>query len=432
MSFDMTSIHAAFFEEAGEMLDGFEEHLLSLESAPEDSEILNSIFRCAHSIKGGAATFGFPDLAKFTHSLESLLEGVRSKAVAVTQELCQLLLESLDQMKLLLAVAKGEPVDIPPSDSLIARIDAAAKKTVNRSEAEGEQGWGLLQEPKIYELTFRPHTELSEEGHDPLLVIGRLSKIGKILTASCDTSGVPDIEDLKPETCYLTWSIMLQSLAEKSDILALFADVLDHSEVVVYLLGGEPPAEVEQPDVVDAPADPGKTVAPQSAHKDGGTIKVSSEKLDTLINLVGELVISQSMLNSVTQDFDTSKMPQLLEAVAAMERSSRELQERVMGIRLLQMKMAFGRFPRLVHDLSSSVGKRIDLRLIGEETELDKNLIEAIGDPLTHLVRNSIDHGLETPEERLKFRQAGYRSFSVGASHEAVIRHRGRRRRTWP
>ena len=224
-----------------------------------------------------------------------------------------------------------------------------------------------------------------------------------------------------PDESYMSWSLAIYSAEASDRILEVFADLAQGSEIVLTQLGGESTPLVvgttnkqENDGSKPSPA----IVSAQTITKDSGTIKVSSEKLDTLINLVGELIISQSMLNSVTQDFELSKLPQLTEAVSAMERASRELQERVMAIRLLQIKMAFGRFPRLVHDLSSKVGKTIELRLSGEETELDKNLIEAIGDPLTHLVRNSIDHGLETPEEREEVGKPRVGILSIGAFHE--------------
>ncbi|MBV6457201.1 MAG: Chemotaxis protein CheA [Fimbriimonadaceae bacterium] len=411
MSIDITSFHQAFFEEATELLDGFENHLLQLESSPNDRELLNSIFRCAHSIKGGSATFGFPEIATFTHSLETLLDGVRNGEIAVSKPLCTLLLESLDQMRALLAVAKGDQADAPASDDLIARIEEATTSH-GTEEGFGDSNRGM---PQIFELTFTPGDHCLPDGPDPLAAVSELHKLGDVLSIDCDSSAVPALAELDPSKCYLSWRIMLHTDSDADAILAHFSPFEPAQTVRIYLLGGQQVLDDSPTAVTESQAS--GAVQPNS-QKDTGTIKVSAEKLDGLINLVGELVISQSMLNMVTRDFHMGKMPQLTEAVASMERSSRELQERVMGMRLLQIKMAFGRFPRLVHDLSTAVGKRIELKLVGEETELDKNLIEAIGDPLTHLVRNSIDHGLETPEERRSAGKPEAGVLSISAFHE--------------
>jgi len=418
MSIDLTLIHQAFFEEASDLLNDFEAQLLHLESAPEDKEILNSIFRCAHSIKGGSATFGFPEVARFTHSLETLLDDVRNGQVLVTSPLCALLLESLDQMRALLAVAQNEATEAPDSDELIARIEQASD---SKTAADDDDGWGLLGTPVMYDLNFLPGSGSLREGFDPLTIFDNLRQVAEFLRLDADLSSLPAFEEMDPEELYLSWSTAIISSESSDRILEVFADIAHDSKIELMKMGGEPllvetayasaPSVNVQKAAVTTPT--GQTVS-----KDSGTIKVSSEKLDTLINLVGELIISQSMLNSVTQDFELSKLPQLTEAVSAMERASRELQERVMAIRLLQIKMAFGRFPRLVHDLSSKVGKTIELRLSGEETELDKNLIEAIGDPLTHLVRNSVDHGLETPDERENVGKPRVGVLSISAFHE--------------
>lgn len=427
MSFDISSLQNAFFEEATELLDGFEEHLLQLEENPDDVELLNSIFRCAHSIKGGSATFGFTDLARFTHSLETLLDGVRNKTIAVTPPLCTLLLESLDQMRALTALAKGESTDAEDSEALIERIDQAANGQLTSDPSttpNDDDSWGLLSDPEIYELVFRPMPTCFSQGQDPLSCLQELANLAEVLSATCDTSGLPDLGDLDPQTCHLSWSLMVHTAVSRERLLAALPNPAEGNVVDLYQLGGGPAVPVETTSDIDQPErrscgqDRRQAARRQDDRAQTGTIKVSADKLDRLINLVGELVISQSMLTAAAENFEMAKVPRLLEAVAHMERSSRELQERVMGMRLLPIKMAFGRFPRLVHDLSSAVGKKIELKLVGEETELDKNLIEAIGDPLTHLVRNSVDHGLETPDERRAAGKPEVGTLTVSAFHE--------------
>ncbi len=255
---------------------------------------------------------------------------------------------------------------------------------------------------------------------------------------TCDTSGVPPLAKLDPETIYLAWSVRLKSAASETELLEPFDFILDESEVRLTCEGAvaatvtaaaaqaveAPKANPQASATAAKAAEGGKPEGGKGGDgaatggRDGGTIRVSAEKLDRLINLVGELVISQSMVTAVADSFTPDKLPRLQESVLAMERTCRELQERVMAIRLLPIKMAFGRFPRLVHDLATACGKKIELKLVGEETELDKNLIEAIGDPLTHLVRNSVDHGLETPGERLAAGKPAMGNLTISAYHE--------------
>ena len=426
MSIDISIFRQAFFEESAEQLDEFERNLLQMEQDPTDKELLNSIFRCAHSIKGGSATFGFPAVAGFTHSLETLLDNVRNGRILVDSDLSKLLLESLDHMRVLIAVSLRDDTDMPDSSLLIARIEEACKTSTATGEPVGGEATNVPSATEeLYRLEFKPNQDCFRSGNDPLRILGELQKGVEVTGIKCHTSGIPTLEDMDPESCYLAWTATIISSATRSEILEPFEFVASDSFIDLQLSDGffngfeedelptndvPPPAAISETKV--------QTDVTASANKDGGTIKVSSEKLDKLINLVGELIISQSMLNSVTQELDTTKLVGLTEAVSLMERSSRELQEQVMGLRLLQIKMAFGRFPRLVHDLASSCGKKVELRLSGEETELDKNLIEAIGDPLTHLVRNSVDHGLESPEERLNAGKPAIGVLSISAFHE--------------
>jgi len=426
MSIDISSFRQAFFEESAEQLDEFESSLLQLERDPSDRELLNCIFRCAHSIKGGSATFGFPEVASFTHSLETLLDEVRNSRVVIDSTLSRLLLESLDHMRILISVSKGEVESAPDSAGLIARLVDASKTSPKASPVPvivEEQSVPGSEE--LYQLDFKPGQDSIRRGNDPLRMLEDLRGIAEVTRISCDKSGIPPMEEMDPEACYIAWSLTMITTANEAELVEPFEFIAGDSVVNLTVSDGffrganfaTPSVPEDDAPVVASKRKPAQEAATTSA-KDGGTIKVSSEKLDKLINLVGELIISQSMLNSVTEELDTTKLVGLTEAVSHMERSSRELQEQVMGLRLLQIKMAFGRFPRLVHDLASVCNKKIELRLSGEETELDKNLIEAIGDPLTHLVRNSIDHGLEPAEERLNAGKPGVGVLSLSAYHE--------------
>ena len=444
MNLDMTMFHQAFFEEAADLLADLEGCLLRLEETPTDLELLNTIFRCAHSIKGGSATFGFTDIAHFTHGLETLLDKVRNGQIGVEATLTQLLLESQDQMLRLLAVARGESASAPNSTALIARIEAAIRGDEAPATSPTQAGptepvngaWGVFSLPCRYHLRLAPGSDTLRSGADPLLLIGHLAEAGEVLAIVCDFSKLPPLADLDPETLYLAWEIDLRSDWEPSRILEIFEFIADESVITLDKVAEEASSAAETapetaPSVLALPAAPAeppaglkpsdssapaiRTTAPPA---EAQTLRVATDKVDKLINLVGELVINQSMLNEVVQDFTMAKLPSLIEAVAEMERASRELQERVMAVRMLPIKHAFGRFPRLVRDLAAAVGKKIDLQMSGEDTELDKGVIEAIADPLTHLVRNSVDHGLETPEERRAAGKSELGHVTLHAVHE--------------
>lgn len=434
MSVDVAAFHQAFFEEAGDLLTDFEQHLLTLEREPDDKELLNSIFRCAHSLKGGSATFGFPRVAHFTHIVETLLDEVRNDRVQVTAELCGLLLRSLDQMNQLIAEAKGEG-EAEDSTELEALLEAASSGSFGGAvekpkPVETAEPVSASSGPVTYDFYFRPGPDVLRQGNDPLRILKRFLALGEVTGLECDTSFLPPVAELEAEQSYLAWRGQITTHEALEVLLEPFDFVIDESEVKLTEVSAGAEAEPVAstgPTTEAAPA-AGQTTKPaanavanpaaNSASREGGTIRVSAEKLDKLINLVGELVISQSMVTAVASDFTEDKLPRLQESVSLMERTCRELQERVMAIRLLPIKMAFGRFPRLVHDLATSCGKKVELKLVGEETELDKNLIEAIGDPLTHLVRNSVDHGFESPEDRKKAGKPESGTLTISAYHE--------------
>lgn len=438
MNIDMTMFYQAFFEEASDLLADLETQLLHLEETPNDKELLNTIFRCAHSIKGGSATFGFPDITHFTHSLETLLDKLRNGQIQVTPELLQLLLESKDQMKNLIAAAQGEIQSAPDSDPLISRIEAAIGNGSSAFLKPAAPAPAILPEEQQdvchWLFRFAPGPDVLKQGGDPMLLLSRLLKEEENVDVRCDYSHLPSLKDMDPEVCYLSWEAEFSSKRPENEILELFEFVADDSEVSLTAVAGRfssslvpaggaqssnTPATskapiLKQPDSASPPTENTASGLKTETH----TIRVATDKVDKLINLVGELIINQSMLNEVILGFTMSKLPRLVEAVGEMERASRELQERVMAVRMMPIKHAFGRFPRLVRDLASVNGKKIDLKTTGEDTELDKSVIEAIGDPLTHLVRNSIDHGLESPEERRAAGKPELGIVSLNAFHE--------------
>ncbi|MEN6498549.1 MAG: chemotaxis protein CheA [Thermoguttaceae bacterium] len=425
MQIDMQRFHAAFFDEAAEHLTAMEEALLSLERTPEEPELLHSIFRAAHSIKGASGTFGFADIAHFTHHLESLLDRMRDGEITPTRDLVELLLHSADTLGALVAAAK----DGGPLPAEVESITQSLEKSLGR----GREGTPLpaakvavpvpvSQELAEYRVTFVPGPDLMRHGMDPLLILRDLAEVGELLEIVADTSRIPDLRDLAPEECYLGWTVRLRTGRSQEDVQAVFIFVEDSSQVVVEKLTPAPVRSEASPGEPSPAAAPvAKSVSPcqsRTRSLECSSIRVSVEKVDELINLVGELVIAQSMVNQAVSQIPPEALPAMQEALGAMSRSTRDLQERVMAVRMVPLASVFRRFPRVVHDLAGTLEKQIAVGIAGEDTELDKQMIEQIGDPLTHLVRNAVDHGIESPQERQAAGKSPEGKIGLRAYHE--------------
>ena len=436
MTIDLTQFHDAFFEESFEALDSMEAALLKLDVGAPDKELINTIFRVAHSIKGGSATFGFSDIASFTHSLETLLDELRSGTMQVTPAMSDLLLKSVDVMRAMLrAVQQKKPIDAQKVSDLqfdlelmIAQKSAAPAAPAAPAPAPA----AAVVEPtrKRWEILFKPFPELFARGNDPLRMLRELAELGE-LESLPDISALPNFAQMDPQSCYVAWTLQLTADVEESAIRQIFDWAEGDCELQIKLAGAPaaapvaaaseapevvPPAPVSNtaavaapqpaPTLVAAPSAPPKleavpkTDAPIEKMADSGSIRVSVEKIDELMNTVGELVITQAMLSQLSTKLEGNSAEKLRAGLAQLERNMRELQESVMRVRMLPINVVFSRFPRMVRDLAQRLGKQIELKLTGEQTELDKTVLEKIGDPLVHLVRNSIDHGIETPEKR--------------------------------
>lgn len=490
MSNEFAQFQDAFFDEAAEHLAVVEEGLLELEQRPEDRDLLNKIFRSAHSIKGGSGMFGFTAVAQFTHKMETLLDLLRNGQKAVSPEIADLLLKSTDCLKTLIEAAKtGASVDDATVQRLTDELASASASGPQPSKAQvAEAKSNQTQErqgDQTYRITWIPPDWLFQRGLDPLQVLRELRSLGTLTEVVIDMSRLPNLDEIDPEKCYLSWQMQLTTGKDQEAIEAVFEFVREDSTLTIEAVSGKESGN-KNDDVnasgasiaipYPAPLTPDgnggkpkplgeilvedgvvsrealdhalsqqkkvgeilveqKAVTPQqleqALHKqkqqesptptkktDTASIRVDTAKIDKLINLVGELVITQSMLSDLGSRFEMRQLPVLLERVAQLERNTREIQERVMGIRMLPIGTAFSRFPRLVRDLSAKAGKKIQLVLSGEETELDKTVIESIGDPLTHLVRNSADHGLEGPEERLDNNKSELGTIRLNAFHE--------------
>ncbi|WP_456380597.1 chemotaxis protein CheA [Thiolapillus sp.] len=435
MSMDLSEFLDVFLEECFEGLEVMESGLLHLD-AGTDLEEINTIFRAAHSIKGGSAAFGFNHISEFTHVMETLLDELRNGSRQVDEKIVDLLLASVDILREMVDGLKDESA---PDEARVTELkkaleaalesnpettaeEAPATETINASAAE---------ESRLWQIQFSPCPDLFREGNDPLRIFEALQELGT-LKVQTDTSALPPLSELDPTTCHLRWDATLEGSVTEAQIREAFSWAEGSCELEISQIGKEqqPPAvkkETKSPPEPKAPAAKPAAVtkatpARSSANRESGSIRVAIEKVDLLINLMGELVITQSMLNQVGLDLAQEggqKAEALLNGLAQLERNTRELQENMLQIRMLPISVAFNRFPRLVRDLCGKMGKKVDLVLNGEQTEVDKTVLEKIGDPLVHLVRNSLDHGLETPEVRVAKGKPEQGRLELSAQHES-------------
>jgi len=547
MSIELSQFISTFLEESYEGLDIMESGLLNFNSS--DEEAINTIFRAAHSIKGGAGTFGFNEVADFTHDVETLLDEMRSQKQESTPALVNLLLESTDCIRALLeASQEGPEVDA----QMISQVQTRLKEVLGIEavvEAEGRPNEELVTHSNhgAWNVDFIPNSNLLQSGHEPLFMFDALSELGEmqievttntlpalsgfkpeelylswqlLLVSECseedirevfewvedecelnisvsqvpsiaegDTSTdsgwqirfvpnadiiqtgndpslmfeallqlgntvvtpkfdkLPQIQKLSADQLYLSWEIHLASKCTKEEIQEIFEWVEDDCELEITKLPGvsqtatghskassvvsptttsNTPSSVpeEQPKAVNTAVQPKDKSSAKNAKKptEASSIRVDTEKVDSLINRVGELVITQAMLGQVGADLSEitvgPEVERLQTGLELLERNTRDLQEDVMRVRMLPISFVFNRFPRLVHDVSGKLGKKVELILSGEQTEIDKTVMEKIGDPMTHLIRNSLDHGLETPEERLAAGKSEIGKVELRAYHQ--------------
>jgi len=395
-----------------------------------DIESVNTIFRAAHSIKGGSATFGFTAVAEFTHILESLLDEMREGQREVTTEAIDLLLKSVDCLREMLTSlqADGE-CDGTTAEDLGKRFLALGNVlSAEASDDSGNSDGSKTESATVPERTnsnqwiikFIPEAHILCNGNEPLRMFRELAMMGEC-KASLLESSIPNWGDFNPEEIHTQWELLLEADVTEDQINEVFEWVVDECELDI----SHPEAKSETPVTAESDADSCEGQPVESATEQklevskstavvkqtepkkeisraASSIRVGIEKVDSLINLVGELVITQSMLSQVGTDFDVKQLQVLRLGLTQLEQNTRELQESVMQIRMMPISFAFNRFPRMVRDTARQLDKKIELVISGENTELDKTVMERIGDPLVHLVRNSLDHGIESPAERLK------------------------------
>jgi len=458
---DLSQFYQVFFEEAGENLDNMERLLLNVNVEAADDEELNAIFRCAHSIKGGAATFGFSDVAELTHQMETLLDKLRRHELQPNSAMVDVLLQSGDALRTQLARHQGSGGDVFDTTDLLVNIKSFVEGgggTAAASAAPAPKAAPAAAPAAPTPATAaKPGTRLLELQVGPLTDLSLADNLVELFKEITDLGTIEPLDAGQSSDGMRRFKVLTSST--DNDLLDLFTFHVAREQVKLIPHGpgfgfydgapGAPPTEAPTGDpgygfFDDAPGVPSgaaTTAAPAAeaaptaaivptraaapakaeakpAAMDQTTLRVSIEKVDQLINLVGELVITQAMLAQNSRELDPAMYQQLTSGLADLERNTRDLQESVMSIRMIPMSTVFNRFPRMLRDLAAKLGKKVELVTQGEATELDKSLVEKITDPLTHLVRNSCDHGIEMPADREARGKPEQGTITLVASHQ--------------
>jgi len=447
MSIDLSQFIPSFLEESFEGLELMESSLLNLEAG--DNETIHSIFRAAHSIKGGAGTFGFYKVTEFTHLVETLLDEMRDGRREIIQSDVEILLDAVDCMRLLIESARDEQEcddeKIIQTSKLLSQTLASTDNNNKKPEESINQNFESHTsdeaQPHHWNIEFLPEHQLVQTGNDPLLLFNALADLGE-LSVQANVDNLPPLTDMCAEELYLQWQLTLVSSCSKQEIEEVFEWVEDecqlniseldslnkenNNQTPVTIASENQVADTTQLDLQNTTpkeiknSSSNNSLTEKTAAKkvEVSSIRVGVDKVDSLINLVGELVITQSMLSELGNDFNLDKVERLNAGLEQLLQNTKELQESVMRIRMLPISFAFNRFPRLIHDLSKKTGKSIELIIKGEQTELDKTVMEQIGDPLVHLVRNAADHGIETAEVRLANGKPEQGTITLDAYHQ--------------
>ena len=410
-----------FLQEAEELVADIEESALSLGSEEQAGETVNRLFRAFHTIKGSGAMCGLSDLAEFTHHVESLLDRAREGAVPVSAALMDLVLQATDHIKALLNVAQsGAAVPGGAGGKLIAAIARfAGERGTVPDAAGGEPGRpaaGQATTERAWRIRFHPNRALLANGGNPAALLKDLRKLGQC-EVSAHIDEVPTLDAIEPDCCYLWWSVELSAACDENAIRDVFLFVEDESHLEIeevegaVALAAEPRGgEAERA----GPAGASQGIAAK-APAAAATVRVPAERLDRLVNLVGELVMNHSCL---AQAASQTGAAEFANPVQVLERLVAELRDNVLGIRMLPIGTLFGRFRRVVHDLSLELGKQADLVTEGAETELDKSILDQLGEPLVHCLRNCLDHGIEPGDQRIAQGKPARATIRLSAEHK--------------
>ena len=458
----------AFREEARELLVELEASLLELEKTPADADLIGRVFRAMHTVKGSGAMFGFDEIASFTHGIETVYDAVRNGKLPVTKALIDQTLRAGDQIRRMVDAPDGAPVADEQTETIVQSFrdmlregSDPAKNEVGPTPPPGESAVETLDCQTTYRIRFRPGKGLFSSGTNPLLLLRELCELGtgRVLAL---TEQIPPLAEIDPEACYTAWDVILTTRRDRNAIRDVFIFVEDDCELTIDVIDEEEGVDAEQgagrlgeilldrgaikPEALkealgahkrigELLVDSGAVGADQvqaalaeqqhirqirekrQATDSTASIRVPAERLDRLVNMVGELVTVQSRLSQLSGQGNDSALLQVAEEV---ERLTAELRDNTMSIRMLPIGTMFSKFQRLVRDLSTELGKEIVLKTEGAETELDKNVIEKLNDPLVHLIRNCIDHGIEKPEVRRESGKPAQGTVRLEAEHSGA------------
>lgn len=443
-----------FYEEASELIQQLEQDILSLENNSDDKELINGVFRSVHSIKGSAAFVGFENISSFAHKMENLLDLVRKETIQIDSKLINVLLEGLDIVKKMLLNPEWDIEEDEKVKEVIQELSTYLPMTKDGMIIPGVKAEAQEKKEKYYKVKLHFNKDIFEVGIDPLVFIDELRTKGEIIESNINSADVPDIYKLDPYVLYVKGNVILKSNAPKKEIDDIFLFVINDNDIEVTEIKeedlrvedkklGELLVEkglVDDSDVEEVldkqrklgellvqtgkvtPAQVEKIISKQQETrkvKETTTIRVDTQKLDKLINLAGELVINQARVAQIASHKDRINPAELVSAAEGLDRITRDIQECIMKARMVPIESTFNQFHRLVRDLSIEKGKEIVLEIQGKETELDKTLVELVSDPLKHMIRNSIDHGIETKLERLAVGKMGTGTITLNAYHEA-------------
>jgi len=456
----MDAIRATYFQECDELLSSLEEGLLALEAGEADGDTINAVFRAVHSVKGGAGAFGFEPMVEFAHVFETALDAMRSGKLEPEPDLIKVMLRASDVLADHVQAAKGEGVvDTARADAITAELvamtaeeaaPAAPSVAPDLPVAPAADEWGFAPlkfefdepaaPPSGWRLVMRTTAAMYANGHDAVLFLRELSRLGEA-SITLVKDELPPLAEIQPETPYLTWTIELPADVAEASILDVFSFVGDDCPIELTRRGeanatapAPAPAPVADVAAIIASVRHTDEAAPASAEKaaggadkanakaapaNGPTIRVDLERVDRMIDLVGELVINQAMLTQRVAESGLARSSTVAIGLDELEQLTREIQDSVMAIRAQPVKSVFQRMPRLVREIAASTGKQVRLVMEGEGTEVDKTVIERLSDPITHMLRNAIDHGLESPEERLAAGKPAEGTVRLAALHRS-------------
>jgi len=454
-SYDLSRFKATYFEECSELLATAEETIARLQEGTGSDDDLNALFRCVHSIKGGGGAFAFEDLVHFAHVFETSMDALRSGRAQLTPHVADILVRGNDVLGDFVRAAQ-EGTTLPADHGAevkasLASIISGERLPVDQAARPAPMAQPAAAAPvqpgfATWTIRLVPAPTLLKTGNDPLLMIRELASLGEMKVA-VDRSRLPGLAEMDAQMAYLAWTFTLVTDQGRTAIEDVFEFVAgDSAEVSIEQIGQTVDAEEGDgwglfaplpptPELTPSPATtaPGSTSAahpavvaspPRGGETGAGGIHTSSirvdlDRVDRLVNMVGELVITQAMLGQQASGFSIESHPELVQGLQELSHHTRELQESVMAIRAQPVKALFSRAPRLVRDLSAKLGKQARLVMSGENTEVDKTVIEQLSDPLTHLIRNSLDHGIEMPDERVANGKPAEGTIHLGAEHRS-------------